>query len=380
MDETKKDNNIMQRLFNAHKNPEVNSEGQAEESVVRNVENASNSEDHLNKETAGGTTNTIGIDIGTSRIVSCKIGTDRKEVSQSELNAFFSIPLSPMTREILERNGMHYTELKNQLVVFGYDAQRFANMFNGELLHPMQEGLLKADEPNATHMIKEIITSLIKKPRELGQKLCFSIPSPRAGMESDLVFHEAILKKFFVGLGYNAFSVNEGLAVILSELASENYTGIGISIGAGMCNVCFSFLSVPVITYGLPCGGDLIDLSVSRVINESITRVRVIKEESLDLSRAPKNNLEQALHIYYDDMLSKIVNSLANTFSKSSNLPKLSQPIPLVLAGGPCIPNGFKTKFDKMLRYVELPLEISETRMAADPLRATARGALVYSK
>ncbi|MEA1933427.1 MAG: hypothetical protein U9N60_03205 [Thermodesulfobacteriota bacterium] len=35
-------------------------------------------------------------------------------------------------------------------------------------------------------------------------------------------------------------SINEGLATVMSELAHDNFTGIGISMGGGMCNVCLS--------------------------------------------------------------------------------------------------------------------------------------------
>ncbi|MBF0299468.1 MAG: hypothetical protein HQK51_12155 [Oligoflexia bacterium] len=319
----------------------------------------------------------VGVDIGTSRIVSARIGNDHKELTQSELNAFFMLPYSQISQDLLAKNKMNYLKIKEHLSVYGIHGQVFANMFNGELLRPMKDGLLKSDEPYAVQMIKEITSLVVGKASELGNKLCFSIPAPKTGQESDLIFHEAILKKYFVGAGYNATSINEGLAVVLSELAHENYTGIGVSMGAGMCNICFSFMSVPVVTFGLPQGGDHIDQSVARVVNDSITRVKVIKEETLDLSKTPKNNLEQALHIYYDDLISKLVNSISTTFSKTENLPKLNKPIPLVLAGGTCIPGGFKVKFDKMLRQVELPIEISETRLATDPLRATARGALV---
>ena len=40
-----------------------------------------------------------------------------------------------------------------------------------------------------------------------------------------------------------------GLAVVFAEMGFSNYTGIGISCGSGLCNVCFSVLSVPVIQF-----------------------------------------------------------------------------------------------------------------------------------
>jgi len=72
-----------------------------------------------------------------------------------------------------------------------------------------------------------------------------------------------------------------------------------------------------------------------------------------------------------------LLNRLSALFLQAENLPKLTKAIPIVLAGGTCLPNGFKVKFDKILRQVKLPIEISEVRIAADPRRATSKGALM---
>ena len=53
-------------------------------------------------------------------------------------------------------------------------------------------------------------------------------------------------------LGYDATSIPEGLAVVYGELESSNYTGIGVSCGGGLCNICLSYLSVPVFSFSIP--------------------------------------------------------------------------------------------------------------------------------
>ena len=58
-------------------------------------------------------------------------------------------------------------------------------------------------------------------------------------------------------------------------------------------------------------------------------------------------------------------------------MPKLTRPIPLVLAGGSVLATGFRDRFEKLLRSTELPVAISEVRLAAKPQHSTARGALV---
>ena len=113
------------------------------------------------------------------------------------------------------------------------------------------------------------------------------------------------------------------------------------------------------------------------VVGESATRVKVIKEEGLDLSKAAKDKYEKALRIYYEDLVESLVEKLAQSLSQSDKLPRSDRPIPIVLAGGTAKPRGFKDMFEKALSARSLPVDISGVRMAADPITATARGALI---
>ena len=319
-----------------------------------------------------------GLDIGTSRIVSIKRGDDPAGVeSVNQLNAFIAVSETKFLKDMLVKNRMTHTKIRDEIAVLGYDAQQFANTFNSEIRRPMKKGLITPDETYAIPVMKEIISLVLPKPKEVAQPLCFSVPAPEVGIEADLVFHEGVLKKYLVGLGYKVKSITEGLAVVLSELANDNFTGIGISMGAGLCNVCFSFLSLPVIVFSINRGGDDIDTSVARVMHETVNRVRIIKEESLDFTRTPKSNLENALIIYYDDLIMTLLTTLASILSRAEKLPRLNQSIPIVLAGGTCLPNGFKMKFEQLLKEVRMPIGISSVRLARDPLRTTAMGALV---
>ena len=330
-----------------------------------------------NLESRSVTKKAYGLDVGTSRIVSIRQDGPDGAVSADQLNAFVSVSETKFLTDMLVKNRMAYTRIRDEIAVLGYDAQHFANIFNSEVRRPMKKGLITPEEIYAIPVMKEIINLVLPRPEEVAQPLCFSVPAPEAGFEADLVFHEGMLKKHLVGLGYKAKSITEGLAVVLSELANDNFTGIGISMGAGMCNVCFSFLSVPVIVFGISRGGDDIDTSVARMMHETGNRVRIIKEESLDFTKTPKSNLENALIIYYEDLIMTLLNNLVGVLSRGENLPRLNQAIPIVLAGGTCLPNGFKVKFEQLLKEAKMPIAISSVRLARDPLRTTAMGALV---
>jgi len=90
-----------------------------------------------------------------------------------------------------------------------------------------------------------------------------------------------------------------------------------------------------------------------------------------------ESKLQEVLSVYYDDMIESVVSGMQNAFQRARNLPNLIRPIPLVLSGGTAVPKGFKERFEKILRAGDFPVELSEIRMAADPLNTTAKGALI---
>ncbi len=63
--------------------------------------------------------------------------------------------------------------------------------------------------------------------------------------------------------------------------------------------------------------------------------------------------------------------------SRSTDLPKFTAPIPIVISGGTSRAEGFIEAFTRSLRAAEFPLQIKEVRPAKDPLRAVARGCLL---
>lgn len=319
----------------------------------------------------------LGLDVGTSHLVLAS-GPAGRIKSRAELNAFIAVPYSKFTENILKQNMVSYQmNGGSTLQVYGNEAARFANVFNTEMRRPMHGGALNPTEEYSMSVMQAIIQQLVRKTKN-GETLRFSVPGALRGEGSpNLVYHEAMLRDLLGAMGYNAKGVNEGLAVVFAELARENFSGIGVSCGGGMCNVALSFMSIPVMTFSMNKAGDYIDQNVGAVTGELPTRIRLIKEESLDLSRAPQNKYESALHIYYDDVVLSLVESMRSALAEQKNLPRIDKPIPIVLSGGTAAPRGFVDKFQRAIRRDGFPLEISEIRMAEDPLTATARGCLI---
>jgi hypothetical protein len=317
----------------------------------------------------------IGLDIGTSRIVVARPAEQGFQY-QAQLNAFVTIPYFKMTETVLQKENVPHVVDGTQIIVHGNESEALANVLQVEMRHPMSRGFLNPQEPDNLSRLSQIIEILCGRPKEK-QLMYFSVPAAPAGEENSLTYHETSLKQVIESLGYKAKSISEGLAVVYSELEDSNYTGVGISCGGGLCNVCLSYLSVPVLSFSVTKAGDFIDASSAAVIGDRATRVRALKEESFYFNGHFDDKMHQVIAVYYDDMIRALVDALKDQLSKCRGLPKLSRPIPLVLSGGTALPRGFLDRFENVLKEVSLPISFSEIRLAENPLHSTAKGALI---
>lgn len=323
------------------------------------------------------TDNALGIDVGTSRIV-----VARREGSEtryeSQLNAFVAIPYSKITEGVLNREKIPHTAAAGELIVHGNESEKFASLLDAEIRRPMSQGVLDAKEPESLRMMRASLAAMLpSKPEQ--QKLCFTVPAAPLGAGGSLTYHEATLSQMLSELGYQPVSINEGLAVIYGEMESSNYTGIGISCGGGLCNVCVSYLSVPVLSFSIPKAGDFIDTSASTITGERANRIRLVKEASFHFNGLFTDKIHQVIGVYYDDMIQSLVAALKEACAHAKSLPAFTRPIPMVLSGGTALPPGFRERFEKLLKEQDFPIPVSEIRMADNPLLSTAKGALVYA-
>ncbi|MBZ5728909.1 MAG: hypothetical protein LAP87_28505 [Acidobacteriia bacterium] len=322
-------------------------------------------------------TQPIGLDIGTSRIVVARTA-DKKYKYDAQLNAFLTLPYSKLAESLLQRENVFHEVQAGDLVVAGNDAQRFAEVFHTETRRPMQDGVLNPHEPHSLAVIRRIITRLAGRAAGEGQKAFFSVPAPTVDTRAEnIAYHEASIGQILKDLGYDPTPIQEGLAVVFGELGASNYTGIGISCGSGLCNVCLAVLSVPVISFSVPKAGDFIDCHSAEVTGELATRMRVHKEHSFRLNGLTGDRVQNALTVYYQEMIVNLTESLRRQISATQRLPHLDQSIPLVLSGGTVMPKGFLEHFGEALRAHEFPVQLSEVRLSPDPLNSTARGALM---
>ena len=179
----------------------------------KNLEAASNqtTDSQAKKKTTGEdeTSNgrMVGVDVGTSKIVFSEKKNGKIDFS-SQRNAFISVDYSKFTERILNQNQIKYHKIDNSLIVFGDGAETFANMLNTETRRPMRQGLLNPKETYSVEIIKKILSELIGSSGNSDSKLSFSIPDPPKGAETDIIYHETVLKRHLNEKGYDSKSIN----------------------------------------------------------------------------------------------------------------------------------------------------------------------------
>jgi hypothetical protein len=319
---------------------------------------------------------TLGLDIGTSRIVLARQSGEGYEF-QSQLNAFVSVPHTRMTAMALERDGVGFTVEDGSIVVHGNESPRFADLLNVETRRPMRLGVVNPAETASTAVMRRIIDTMTADATPAPARIGFTVPAPPLNGPEDMTYHEATLRQMLEERKHKVRPVNEGLAVVFSELEDTNYTGIGISCGGGLCNICLSYLAMPTMSFSIPKAGDFIDASAASATGDLATRVRITKEERFHFNGHFVDKLHQVLTVYYDDLIHALINAMKEAFSESRRMPRLGKPVPIVLSGGTASPAGFRDRFEKLFKASEFPIPVSEIRLARDPHTATARGALV---
>lgn len=319
-----------------------------------------------------------GLDVGTAFIYAAQ-KSGSQVMFKSQRNAFLDIEFGDFSREILKRSNVKYIRRSDKFYVVGDDAMKFANVFGKNTRRPLQSGVISAKEEDALPIVELIIKNTLGPHRHKLETVYYSVPGNPVDADFNTIYHENIIAEMLRSWDYSPKPINEGLAVIYSELAEENFTGIGISLGGGMANICFANLSVPIFSFSVARGGDWIDAEVARVTNEIVSRVTHTKETTLDLTKpiSELTKTEHALSIYYRYLVEYILNHIKRELKENVKIPRLEKSITIVVSGGTAMPKGFIDLFKSSLGKVGLPIEVGEVRLALQPLHSVAKGALV---
>lgn len=320
----------------------------------------------------------LGVDIGTMHIVCARSDSDDIKITR---NVFLKVDKDEIS--LSQLSNISYVENEDgELFIIGSDAFDFANIFGATVLRPMEKGLISPKEISAIEVLTLMLKDLIGETKDKDIYCTFSVPASAIDENRSVTYHENVFARILNSIGVNHTSVNEAMAIIYSECAKENFSGISLSFGAGMCNCAISFKGIEALTFSTARSGDWIDKMVAADLDMVPNRVANIKEKymrlggNVDVKNKKTKRVLEALFYYHKALIDYTVKKFIKEFDEKVDI-EIDESVPLVIAGGTSIPSGFVELFKNVISSYELPFEISEIRQAKNPLTAVANGLLV---
>lgn len=328
----------------------------------------------------------IGADCGTLNLITCTRDDQNNFVYKKEVNAFLEISLeNKFTFNMMKNAGVPLIERENVAYVLGQSALDLAYTMNLEVRRPMSSGCLNPKEREAFQIMSIMLHSMLDDVKKDGETLYYSVPANAINEETDANYHSKVLEAIFKayksdkGFKVDPHPINEGLALVYAELGKKAYTGIGVSCGAGEVNVCFAMYGSPVFNFAIVNSGDWIDKQASKATGESVAFINREKNK-IDLTKAPTNFIERAIHTQYKLMVEHTVTEIKKAFTMNAKNIRTENEIDIVLAGGSSSPLGFVTMFKDTLTQVGLPIKIGDVIRPNEPLYSVARGVLLAAE
>lgn len=328
-----------------------------------------------------------GLDVGTSFIV-LSTENDGNIQYKDFRDAFYIIkPTTPVATKMIEKGLSGKVFIKDNdgsFIILGKDAIEKAVERNDAAKRPMYRGVVSAKEKDAKRILAFILKEVVGRASEPGEKLVFCVPAQPVDQEDedfDVGYHEDVVKTILGECGYDARAINEAEALCYAELENDDYTGVAISCGAGMTNVCIMLNGEPTVVFSTTKSGDWIDRMSAVATGETDSVVQAEKEGGdFKIGEPNDNQVLSAVSAYYERLIDYTTKQLAFALNNHKSLPKFKNPIKIVIAGGTSQAKGYIELFSQKLTENNFPLPVKEVVHANDPLHAVSKGCLIASK
>jgi actin-like ATPase involved in cell morphogenesis len=328
-----------------------------------------------------------GLDVGTSYIVLSE-DSSNGVVYKDFRDAFYIIkPTTPVATKMIEKGlagKVFVKDADGSFLILGKDAIEKAIERNDNAKRPMSKGVVSAKEKDAKRVLAFILKEVAGKASEQNEKLVFCVPAQPVDQEDedfDVGYHEDVVKAILGECGYDAKAINEAEALCYAELGDEDYTGIAVSCGAGMTNVCVMLNGEPTVVFSTTKSGDWVDRMSAVATGEKDSVVQAEKEGGgFVIGEHNENPVLSAVSSYYERLIDYTTKQLTLALSDHKSLPKFKNPLTVVVAGGTSQAKGYIENFTTKLLENGFPLQVKVVKHASDPLHAVSKGCLIAAK
>lgn len=317
-----------------------------------------------------------GLDLGTVNIVACAKSIAGGSILYNvQRNVLIDVRGDGFTQSILRKYGIECVVHEGRAYVVGDPAFELATIFDRMIRRPLKASSGAASEPDGALIVQHLLERLLGQPQKPNEICVYSIPGDPVEPERNFIYHRGILENALRNLGYAPRPMVESQVIIQAEFKDKEYTGMAVTCGGGTFNVCVAFRGVPAMSFSIARGGDWVDQNVGQMVDMPAAQVCAVKEHGIHLYR-PQNHIENALSIYYRQLIRYTVEIMKERMSDAEWITSFRKPIDIAFAGGTAQVGGFIEMFREELLKNPLPFPTGAIRMAENPLQAVAEGCL----
>lgn len=333
----------------------------------------------------------IGLDLGARAFRSLRRGNNRL-IGRACRSGYAILPDVPAQRELLQRAAISYAQCEDNLVLLGDSAAEFSRTFHAPCLDLLPQGCIPREDPIARQIAAILVESLLPTPQTEGEICCFTTPGRVRGLQAVGADPAEFFTRVIKLSGYVPRRLNAGMAIVLADLVHEGFTGIGLTLGAAVCEVSLAHCGVEVAHCTLPRGGRWIDEQLALEGQSYCSDVFGNKRLDLDHASRKKERAaggdaeasaeeRQRLLALYRDLVTGIAETMKREFARALRLHDVPQPLSLVCTGGATELPGFCELLQRQLEVAEFPIRLRDVRMAREESQFTvARGCLVHAE
>lgn len=327
----------------------------------------------------------LGGDCGTFNLIFSRRNEEGDIKSRKTVNCFLELPLENRFMFNTLKDKVKMIERDKVAYIVGQPAIDMAyTLPQLSLKRPMKDGCLNPQERDAYEILKIMIHSLVGEISKDKEILYYSVPANAINSETDVDFHTSVLQSIFNSYNVNnkrlqAFPINEALALVYAELGDKMHTGISISFGGGMINICYAIYAQPIFQVSLVNSGDWIDKMAAKACGESIT---VINQEKMkiDLGKPATTLIDRAIKSQYEILIQKTVTAIKKYIMEAGTKAIPGHPVDVILAGGTASPPHFTELFRDAIKAAEWPIAIGEVRRPENFLYSVSKGCLLAAE
>jgi hypothetical protein len=329
----------------------------------------------------------LGLDLGTKHIVLAYRDEKGELKERCEINGYLILERADdFTEQLLVKQGVPFVKRDNELIAIGKKAEKLAYSFNKTLQRPMAHGGVSMTNDDALEIITIIIKAIIGKLND-DAILYYCTTADPINANINMDFHRKLVKQIIESYQgeakINAFQINEARCLVIEESAA-----IGISWGAGTVTVHAGVMGVPAFEFSIVGSGDWVDIEVAKRFGydpktphapstETPTSV-CRRKESIDLLAVPDDNVGKTIVLFYEILIENVITQIIKGLKENKDKFRFDDPLPVINAGGTCMPKGFMELFKKKIDKVrdQLAIPIGEVKKAENPLYAVSHGCL----